>query len=123
MTFALILIAICVILSAIGQVLMKIGMNQIGEITNIHQLLNFRVMFSMFTNLFIIAGILCFMVQLVIWLAAMSTLSISFMYPLASLVYVLTAIIALVFLHEEISLIRWAGMFLVVGGCFLVGQS
>ncbi len=123
MAFALILIAICIVFSAVGQVLMKTGMNQIGAITNIHQLLNFRMMFSIFTNLCVIAGILCFVVQLVIWLAAMSTLNISFMYPLASLVYALTAIIALVFLHENISLVRWAGIFLIVGGCFLVGQS
>ena len=123
MTFALILIAICILFSAVGQVLMKMGMNQIGEITNIHQLLNFRMLFSIFTNLCVIAGVLCFVIQLVIWLAAMSTLNISFMYPLASLVYALTAIIALVFLHENISLVRWAGIFLVVGGCFLVGQT
>jgi drug/metabolite transporter (DMT)-like permease len=123
MTFALILIAICIVFSAVGQVLMKMGMNQIGAITNIQQLLNFKMMFSIFTNLCVIAGILCFVIQLVIWLAAMSTLNISFMYPLASLVYALTAIIALVFLHEQISLVRWVGIFLIVGGCFFVGQS
>jgi drug/metabolite transporter (DMT)-like permease len=123
MTFALILVAFCVVLSAVGQVLMKSGMNQIGEIGSLQQLLDFRLLFSIFTNPYIIGGVLCFVLQLVIWLAAMSSLNISFMYPLASLVYVLTAVIAVVFLHEDVNLMRWAGIFLVVGGCFLVGQS
>lgn len=123
MTFALILVAFCIVFSAVGQILMKTGMNQIGEIGSIQQLLDFRLLFSIFTNLYIIGGVLCFVIQLLIWLAAMSTLNISFMYPLASLVYVLTAVIAIVFLHEEISVMRWAGIFIIVGGCFMVGQS
>ena len=123
MSFALILVAICVVFSAVGQILMKTGMNQVGEINSIQQLLDFKMLFSIFTNLYVICGLLCFVGQLVIWLAAMSTLNISFMYPLASLVYVLTAVIAVVFLHEDVSLVRWAGIFLVVGGCVMVGQS
>ena len=123
MSFALILVAICVVFSAVGQALMKVGMNQVGEINSIQQLFNFKMLLSIFTNFYVVGGLLCFVGQLVIWLAAMSTLNISYMYPLASLVYVITAIIAVVFLHEDVSLIRWAGIFLVVGGCVLVGQS
>ena len=123
MSFALILVSICIVFTVVGQILMKYGMQQVGEITSMQQLFNFGTMLSIFTNFYIIGGILCFGLMLVIWLGAMSTLDISFMYPLASLVYVLTAVAACVFLHEGISLLRWGGILLVVGGCLLIGQS
>jgi len=123
MTFALSLVLICVIVTVVGQLLMKYGMQQVGEITSMQQLFNLNTILSMFTNFYILGGILCFVAMLVMWLGAMSTLEISFMYPLASLVYVLTAVAALIFLHESVSLIRWVGILLVVGGCFLVSNS
>ena len=123
MTFPLILIAICIVFTVAGQILMKYGMGQIGEITTMRQLLDLDLIFKMVTNPFIVGGVLCFGSMIIIWLAAMSTLDISFMYPMASLVYVLTAIVAMIFLHEHISLAHWAGLFLIVGGCFLVGNS
>ena len=123
MTFALSLVLVCIIFTVAGQLLMKYGMQQVGEITSMQQLLNLNTIFSIFTNLYVLGGILCFVLQLVMWLGAMSTLDISFMYPMASLVYVLTAIVAMIFLHEHVSLAHWAGIFLIVGGCFLVGNS
>ena len=102
---------------------MKYGMGQVGDITSMRQLLDLSLIFKMLTNAFIIGGILCFGSMIILWLAAMSTLDISYMYPMASLVYVLTAIVALIFLYESISLLRWTGIFLVMGGCFIIGQS
>lgn len=123
MSFALILVSICIVFTVVGQILMKYGMQQVGEITSVQQLFNFNTILSIFTNLYIVGGILCFGLMLVIWLAAMSTLDISLMYPLTSLVYVLIAAAACVFLHENISLVRWGGIFLVTGGCLLIGLS
>ena len=123
MTFALALVSICIVFTVVGQILMKYGMQQVGEITSMQQLFNFHTILSMFTNLYIVGGILCFALMVIMWLGAMSTLDISFMYPLASLVYVLTAVAALFLLHEDISLIRWGGIFLVAGGCVLIGSS
>ena len=123
MSFASILVSICILFSATGQIMMKFGMGQVGEITTVRQLFNFGTVFGMFTNPYVVAGILCYASVMVLWLSAMSTLNISHMYPLASLVYVITAIAALIFLKEDISLLRWAGIFLVMGGCFLVARS
>jgi drug/metabolite transporter (DMT)-like permease len=123
MVFSLVLVFICVIFSAMGQILMRTGMAQVGEITSIQQLFNFGTILRIFTNLYVLAGILCFASMIVFWLAAISALKISFAYPLASLVYVITAIAALIFLKEDITLLRWVGIFFVVGGCVLVSIS
>jgi len=123
MSFALILVSICILFAAAGQILMKVGMRQVGEITTVRQLFDLSTVFRMFTNLYVVIGILCFALMIVLWLAAMSTLNISRMYPLTSLVYVITAIVAFIFLKEDINLLRWVGILLVVGGCFLIAQT
>lgn len=123
MVFALSLVLICVVLSAMGQFTMKMGMGQLGEITTARQLFNLGTLFRMFTNPHVVTGIFLYAISVVLWLGAMSTLDISFMYPLASLAYIVTAIIAFIFLKESITLVRWAGILLVVGGCFLVTRT
>lgn len=123
MSFGVILVLICVLFTAAGQILMKVGMRQVGEITTARQLFDFGTLFNMFTNLYVVIGILCFASMIALWLAAMSTLNVSRMYPLTSLAYVITAVVALIFLKENISLFRWVGILLVVGGCFLIGQT
>lgn len=123
MVFALSLVLACVFLSAAGQLTMKIGIGQIGEIVTIQQLLSPSMLFRIFTNPYVITGVSCYAVSVILWLGAMSTLDVSLMYPLASLAYVVVAIIAFIFLKEDITLLRWAGILLVMGGCFLITQT
>jgi len=123
MFFALTLVLICVFLSAIGQFTMKVGMGQVGEIATARQLFNLDTLFRMFTNPYVLTGILLYGISLVLWLGAMSTLNISLMYPLASLAYVVAAIIAFIFLKEDVTLLRWAGILVIVGGCFLITRT
>ncbi len=123
MFFALTLVLICVFLSAIVQVTMKDGMGQVGERTTASQLFNLDTLFRMFTNPYVLTGILLYGIAVILWLGAMSTLNISFMYPLGSLAYIVTAMIAFIFLKEDITLLRWAGILLVVGGSFLITRT
>lgn len=121
--FAIILIVICIIGAAVGQIALKSGMGQIGEISSIRQLFNIGTLARIFTNVRILAGLLCYGVATILWLGAMSTLNISFMYPLLSLSYVITALIAVMFLRENITLSHWIGIFMVVGGCLLIVKA
>jgi drug/metabolite transporter (DMT)-like permease len=121
--FALALVAICVVGTAVGQIAMKSGMNQIGEIGSLGQLFNLGTLLSIISNPRVIIGICCYGISFILWLGAMSTLNISFMYPLMSLAYVITAIVAFVFLKEHISLVHWMGIILVVAGCFLISRT
>ncbi|MGD0794312.1 MAG: EamA family transporter [Dehalococcoidales bacterium] len=118
--FGLILVSICIVCAVVGQIAMKSGMGDIGEISNMRQLLNSHTLFLIFTNIRILIGLLFYAVSAVLWLAALSTLNVSFMYPLLSLAYVVTAILAFVFLKEKITPFGWLGIILVVGGCFLI---
>ena len=121
--FAIILVTICILGNSIGQILMKLGMGQLNSIRNINELINFATLFKIFTNPYIILGLLCYVVSAILWLGAMSTLNVSFMYPLLSLAYVLTAIAAWVFLKENITLMHWIGIILVISGCAFIAST
>lgn len=124
MYFALTLVLICVcLLIPIGQIMLKSGMSQVGEITNVKQLFNPGTLFHMFTNPYVLGGISLSVIALILWLGAMSTLNISLTYPLGSLSYVVLTIIALIFLKEDITLLRWIGIFVVIAGCFLISRT
>ena len=118
--FALGLVAICIIFGAVGQILMKVGMTHIGEIGGIGKLLNQNFIISLITNPFVIGGLLIYAVAAFLWLGALSNLNVSFMYPLLSLGYILAALLGLVFLKEDITLLRWGGIIVIVIGCFMV---
>ena len=121
--FALTLVIVCIFGAAMGQIAMKSGMSQVGEIGSVRQLFNLGTLFQIFTNPRVLLGISCYAIAAILWLGAMSTLNVSFMYPLLSLAYVVTTIVAFVFLKETINMLHWLGIFLVVGGCFLIGRT
>lgn len=121
--FAMILLTICIFAGAFGQISWKHAMSNMDKIDNVNGLLKLDTIFNIMTNKYIILGLLLYGSAFFLWLSAMSTLEISFMYPMLSLAYVLTAVSAFVFLGEHISLTRWMGILLIVVGCMLITRS
>jgi multidrug transporter EmrE-like cation transporter len=121
--FALTLVLICVLAGAAGQILWKEGMSGMGRINGMGDLLQLKTVWDIFTNKFIIFGIILYAISVFLWLGAMSTLDVSFMYPLLSLGYIVTAILAFVFIGENITLLRWAGIVVIIAGCFMITKS
>lgn len=64
---------------------------------------------------------------LILWMLSRMTLlswaDLSYVLPVTSLGYVLTAILGRAFLGEQVSPQRWAGTFLIVAGTTLVGLT
>jgi drug/metabolite transporter (DMT)-like permease len=121
--FALTLVLICVLAGAAGQIFWKEGMSGLGRINGMGDLLQLKTAWDIFTNKYIIIGLFLYAMSVFLWLGAMSTLDVSFMYPLLSLGYVVTTILAIIFIGENITLIRWAGIAFVIAGCFLITRS
>jgi drug/metabolite transporter (DMT)-like permease len=118
--FALGLVAVCIVFGAVGQFLMKAGMSQIGSIGGLSKLFSAQMVVSIITNAYVMAGLILYAVAAFLWLGALSNLNVSFMYPLLSIGYVLAAILGLVFLKEPVTVLRWAGIIVVVIGCFMI---
>ncbi len=64
---------------------------------------------------------------LILWLLSRMTLlswaDLSYVLPVTALGYVLTALMGRFFLGEHVSIERWAGIALIVGGVSLVGDT
>ena len=76
-----------------------------------------------FTNPWMIAGVLLLIVFLSAYLTALSWADLSFVLPATAPAYILTAVLAVIFLNETISPARWAGTFLIMAGTFLVART
>jgi len=117
------LLTIAIVAVSVGDVLLSRGMKEIGAISSWDPRLLFKVGAQVFTHPTIIVGIVCLSVFFFLWLAVLSWSDLSFVLPLTGLSYVVTALLALVFLGETISPLRWAGTILICLGVVLVTKS
>ncbi|MBE2239246.1 MAG: EamA family transporter [Caldilineaceae bacterium] len=122
MTVAIGYILVSVIAGAIGQITLKYGMMQTGQITlSAHDLA--PTLFRIFTNPFIIGGLALYVGGTVFWLAALSRVDLSFAYPFASLSYVVMLTASWLLFNENITPLRLAGTLVVMLGVFLISRS
>ena len=68
-------------------------------------------------------GLVLFGISALIWLAVLSRASLSFAYPFVSLTYVLILLFDRFVLHQQVGLLRWAGVAFIVTGIVLVAQT
>lgn len=117
--YALLIVLFSVLLAVFGQIAMKNGMNAVGTVA-VKEIFDIKKLLAIFTNKFVFFGCLLYAIALIAWLVGLSRLDVSYMYPLLSLGYVLTAIFAFIFLKENITLMRWAGIFLIFIGSYFI---
>lgn len=122
MKFALLLFAITVMIQPISQILQKKGMGQIGQIGGFGQLFNLTVLQKIVTNPYIIAGVFCSGVAYLLWLAVLSSVNVSYIYPLGAIAYIVLAFLAYLLLGETISTVKWFGIATIIIGVFLLNQ-
>lgn len=118
---AIVIVLVCILIGTIGQLSLKKGMNTLGEF-KLNQIFSSRF-FEVFTHPFILLGIILYSISTVLWLVALSMLDVSFMYPLISLSYVLIAILAMTILKEQVTMVRWLGIVLILAGSFFIMRS
>lgn len=116
--FRFFLIFFSIGLAAVGQLILKMGMNKIGQIS-----LNFSNMLTTFTNPLVLAGLFCYGLSLITWLVVLSRENLSFVYPMVAFSYVVTTILARTVLGEEVPLFRWVGLGFIMTGIIFVARS
>jgi multidrug transporter EmrE-like cation transporter len=121
--FAVTLVMICVVAGALGQIIWKHGMSTMEKVNGFEDLLKIKTILNILTNKYIILGLIIYGSVFILWLAALSILDVSFMYPLLSLAYIVTTFFSVVFLGEVVTLSRWAGIALVVMGCIIIARN
>jgi multidrug transporter EmrE-like cation transporter len=122
MNIAIVYILISVLGGAIGQILLKTGMSQMGALTlSLNQL--FNILWRMATNPFVVIGLGVYVMGTVFWLAALSRVDLSYAYPFASLSYIVMLIASILIFKENVTLLRLIGTLVVGLGVFLISRS
>lgn len=119
----LLILIIGLIFESTGVVLLKKGMEQIGEVKTINLPAVTRLIKTGVTNPNILLGVLFEALFFATLLILMSKSDISFLWPLTGLSFVFATFAAIMFLGEQVSPVRWAGVILIMLGAALISYS
>ncbi|HUS20111.1 MAG TPA: EamA family transporter [Terriglobales bacterium] len=104
------ILAAIVICSTLGDFLLKVGMNQMGDVSLVQDPL---VLVRALMNPWVAVGTLVLIGFFVAFTIALSWADLSYVMPSTALGYVLTTILSSLALHEHVSMYRWAGVVLI----------
>lgn len=111
-----------VLLNAAAQICLKQGMRTIGRFEFIWG--NIIPMGTrVVSNIYVLFGMVCYVVSVVIWLMVLSRVEVSYAYPLLSIGYIVTAFAGKALFGEALTSVRWAGIFVVCFGVYLITRS
>ena len=116
-------IAGTVFFTVYGQLILKWRIVKYGAIPdiNIEKLFFFL---TLFTDPFILSGLVSAFIASLFWMATMTKLDISVAYPFITAgLTVTTVILAMIFLNEPVSLNKILGIILIIAGIFVMSQS
>ena len=122
MKIMVIYILISVLGSAIGQLMLKKGMSDIGPLTlSVNRVI--PVVCRMATNPYVITGMMIYAMGTIFWLTALSRVDLSFAYPFVSLSYIIMLIGSWYLFNEHISVLRVVGTVVVIVGVLMISRS
>ena len=114
-----ILLLIAIGLTVSGEVLLKLGMNEVRQAVGAFSP-NLPVLVRTFTEWRVVAGFALIFSGALFWLGVISRADFSFAYPLLALSYIVAMIPARFILHEDITLNRILGAIIVVVGAIVI---
>ncbi len=100
-----------------SQILIKSGLNRIGDKHGLQFLI------SAITSPFVLSGLFLSGIGAIVWLFILSKHELSYSVLVLSITYVLFLIGSQIFLGENISLLRWVGALLIIAGVYIVIKS
>jgi drug/metabolite transporter (DMT)-like permease len=112
-------VAIVVCGNLVGNILVRVGMR---SSTALPALVPMAYLHALL-NPWVLVGVLLLIVGIAAQLALLSWADLSYVAPVTSIGYVLTALAGELFLHEPLSKPRWAAIFLISAGVVLVSKT
>ncbi len=109
--------------AAVGQILVRQGMLEVGALER-WAVLNLLSYFGRAaTNPHVILGTLMNTVFYLLFLAVLSWSEVTVALPLTALEYAFAALLGVLILKEAVPTLRWVGISLVIGGVVLIGLA
>ena len=104
--------------SALAQIMLKLGMGKV-----VIESITLESLLHLFFNPFILAGMTLYVTAMLIWLYVLKNVEVSYAYPFTALGFIMVMFISYFFLSEQVTLMRLAGIGLIVAGIFLISKS
>jgi multidrug transporter EmrE-like cation transporter len=121
MTITTAILLLAVLLNALGNVLIKYGMNHVGAIDLTQP---FKALMAIFLNVGVIAGISLYVLALAGYSYTLSRMNLSIAYPImSSLGFVVVLLISATFLQEKIQPMQLVGCAVILFGVWLTASS
>ena len=105
---------------AFSQILLKLGVSQIGGFVIKDSKDLFPLALQVTKNPLIILGIILMASSFLLWIYILSWFKLGLVFPLTALVYVLVAILSYSLLGERLSALNYFGVILIATGVFFV---
>ena len=110
-------------LSAVAQVLLKLGMTGMGVRDAIASGSPIGIVQAVLLSPGVVGGLVLYGLGTVLWLAVLARAELSQAYPFVGLSFVLTAAMGYFLFADALTLGRIGGIALIVAGVILVGRS
>ncbi|MGD1082731.1 MAG: EamA family transporter [Candidatus Sulfotelmatobacter sp.] len=112
-------IALLLASNVLGNFTLSRGLHEVGRLVSISPWPYIRA----FVNPLVVLGVLLLIVWLISQLSLLSRVDLSYVLPVTSVSYVLTALMGEFLLHERVSTERWIGIGLIGLGVSLVART
>jgi drug/metabolite transporter (DMT)-like permease len=109
--------------AAVGQILVRYGMQQVGSLERWAPLDLVAYFARAATNPYVIGGTLMNTIFYLLFLAVLSWSEVTVALPLTALEYAFAAVLGVLILKEAVPALRWLGITLVIGGVALIGLA
>jgi drug/metabolite transporter (DMT)-like permease len=114
-----VVLGVVALAAAFGDTFLAIGMKHLGPVPLTHP----DELLTALREPWVLSGVLVLMVWTGCYLTALSWADLTFVLPATSVAYVVLAFLSRFWLHERISLARWAGIALITAGVGFVTQG
>lgn len=101
---------------AVAQFFMKVGMDKVLDYSMSW------AFFRSFLNWQLGLSLLLYIIGMVIYMFMLKSYSLSLVYPLTSISYIFTILLAMFFLGETVPFVRWMGVLLVMLGVGMIAR-
>jgi drug/metabolite transporter (DMT)-like permease len=109
-------------LDGIAQLLMKKGLAHTGiNAVTFGNILEFTLKSA--SSCMVWLGIFVYALSFLLWIIILSRVDVSVAVPMTNASYIIIPILAVFFLHENVSLLRWSGIALIFIGMYFISRS
>jgi drug/metabolite transporter (DMT)-like permease len=108
---------VSIVMGSCAQVFLKRGVTQTTGVSGTMHYL------ALFRSAWVWAWAACFVIATGLWLVALSTIQVSYAFPLLSMGYVIVAVLSIAILRERVPALQWVAIGIITIGVALICKS